>query len=81
MSSHPSTLQSSLSHRHKPAKGDIAISQLCTFFTFLHCQVGWKPMDTTKVTSLLGCLCIHNEGPYLIMSFVSHDDRVCFLLG
>ena len=73
---------SSLPHRHKPAKGEISTSHFCTFITFLHCQVGWKPMDTTKVTSsLLGCLCFHNEGPYLIISFVSHDDRVCFLMG
>ena len=73
-----SSLPSSLPHRHKLAKGEIPISQLCTFFTFLHCQIGWKPMNRAKVTSsLLGCLCLHNEGPYLVMTFLSRDESVC----
>ena len=72
------SLPSSLPHRHKLAKGEIPISQLCTFFTFLHCQIGWKPMNRAKVTSsLLGWLCLHNEGPYLVMTFLSHDESVC----
>ena len=52
-------------------------TSVCTFFTFLYSQIGWKPMDRVKATSsLLRCLCLHNERSYLIMIFISRDEIV-----
>ena len=42
-------------------------------FTDSYAGSAW--MDCMLTQYLLGCLWFHNEGAYLIMSFVSHDDN------